>query len=476
MRHVYFQILGNRQLVDPIFNNLIKVAMENATFWENMQALEHSASTIEGNYQAFVSAASRFNNNNFTYQYPAEYHAEIPAEIPEQRHVERHFQRPTARHCNHRSRNRREPNNNNRSPGYEHHYAFMALTVDPSTDAPGDDDESVHPTREPVQTPGTSNKFFATDTEEELYEENKKLHTVLKKLDNFLRVQHPELLRTMQKMSLFDETASDPDVEPGSSHPTSTRTANTTARNASGTPLYKTAYINLNDDLRAESERKPAGRREEQREGDSSLRTDTSTGAGLTKEGPATGDGEILKNKGDPAKFQKATTFLKFPSGNQPDADNVDNISNSEAEKRAILQLSDEDSRKLLLLASALENVGSNKKMSECKLQKRLFDSAKQLKLKEFKYDSNPSVRRRLFQSFYNQLVSVLSSVESFEGVLLDDYEVHPFADPNGAPNKALFRLLLTYVDTHFKTILRRKETMGSVTKPFWLYRRSVLV
>ena len=105
----------------------------------------------------------------------------------------------------------------------------MALTVDPNTDAPGDDDELVDPSRAPVQTPGTSNKFFTTDTEEKLYEENKKLHTVLRKLDNFLLVQHPELLRTMQKMSLFDETASDLDMEPGSSHPTSTRTANTTA-------------------------------------------------------------------------------------------------------------------------------------------------------------------------------------------------------------------------------------------------------
>ncbi len=101
----------------------------------------------------------------------------------------------------------------------------MALTVDPNTEAPGGDDESVHPSRAPVQTPGTSNKFFTTDTEEELYEENKKLHTVLRKLDNFLWVQHPELLCTMQKMSLFDEMASDLDMEPESSHPTSTRTA-----------------------------------------------------------------------------------------------------------------------------------------------------------------------------------------------------------------------------------------------------------
>ncbi len=51
--------------------------------------------------------------------------------------------------------------------------------------------------------------------------------------------------------------------------------------------------------------------------------------------------------------------------------------------------------------------------------------------------------------------------MESFEGILLDNYEVHPFADPNGVPNKALFCLLLTYVDIHFKMILQRKETNG---------------
>ena len=93
VKRVYFQSLGNRQVVDPIFNNLIKVAMENATFWENMQTLEQSAGTIEGNYNSFVSAASKFNNN-FTYRYPGwghvESQAEIPEEFPEQRPVGSH--------------------------------------------------------------------------------------------------------------------------------------------------------------------------------------------------------------------------------------------------------------------------------------------------------------------------------------------------------------------------------------------------
>jgi hypothetical protein len=113
--------------------------------------------------------------------------------------VERHVQRPMERHCNRRSRNQREPNNNNRSRKYEHHYAFMATMVDPNTDSLGDDDESVHPSREPVQTPGTNQKYFSMEMGKELYNENKNLHTVLRKVGNFLMVQHPDLLLTMKK-------------------------------------------------------------------------------------------------------------------------------------------------------------------------------------------------------------------------------------------------------------------------------------
>ncbi len=50
---------------------------------------------------------------------------------------------------------------------------------------------------------------------------------------------------------------------------------------------------------------------------------------------------------------------------------------------------------------------------------------------------------------------------EPFEGILLDNYEVHPFEDPNRAQTKVLFYLLLTYIDMHFKMILWRKETIG---------------
>ena len=95
---------------------------------------------------------------------------------------------------------------------------------------------------------------------------------------------------------------------------------------------------------------------------------------------------EILKNKGDRTKFQNEATFSKFPSSNQSDEEDKD-ISKTTSEKRATLYLSDDDSRKLLLLASALENSDTSKKMSDSKLQKCLFDSSKQLKLKELMYD-----------------------------------------------------------------------------------------
>jgi hypothetical protein len=202
----------------------------------------------------------------------------------------------TVRCCHRSSRHQREPNINNRSRGYEHYYAFIATMVDPNADALADDNES------------TDQGFFTTETEEELYQENKKLHTILQRLDNFLRVQHPELLRPMEKINLFDEMADGPEIESGGSHQTSTMTLNVTAHTTSRTLLYKPAYVNLNNDLKAESECKPTAQREEQREGES-LHVDTSTVASYTKEGLVASDGEILKIKSILPSFKKMLFF-----------------------------------------------------------------------------------------------------------------------------------------------------------------------
>ncbi len=130
-----------------------------------------------------------------------------------------------------------------------------------------------------------------------MYEEIKRLVRIISNVDGFLKAKHPELLLTMENMRLFDGTEDglDPGPKEGS-HPTS---------------------YNLGDDLKAESERKPAGWREDQRE-ENPLRTDASTEASHTEQVAVTSAKEILKNKGDRTKFQNEGTISKFPSGNQP--------------------------------------------------------------------------------------------------------------------------------------------------------------
>jgi hypothetical protein len=176
--------------------------------------------------------------------------------------VERHVEHPTVSRNHRLSRKQREPNNNNRPRDYEHHFAFMATTVGPNPDIPGDDDGTYHAPGKPVETPATAVKYTSTKMEFEMYEKVKRLARIIMKVGNFLQGQHPELLRTMEKMSLFDgsEDGLDPGSEEGSS----------------------SAFCNLDDALNAESERKPATRREDQREGKLE-RTATGTAASPTK-------------------------------------------------------------------------------------------------------------------------------------------------------------------------------------------------
>jgi hypothetical protein len=196
-------------------------------------------------------------------------------------------------------RSQREPNNNNRPRSYEHHFAFMATTVDSNPDLPGDDDDETYfIPGEPVETPAADDKYISAVREFEMYKGIKRLATVLMNIGGFLKEQHPELLCTMEKMSLFDGMVDSPD--PGSkegSHPLS---------------------YNLDADLKAESEWKPAAWREEQREGNTA-RTDTGTAASPTGQETVTAAEEILKNKGDRTKFQNDATLSKFPSSKQPD-------------------------------------------------------------------------------------------------------------------------------------------------------------
>ncbi len=87
--------------------------------------------------------------------------------------------------------------------------------------------------------------------------------------------QHPEILRTMEKMSLFDGTVDS--LDPGSEE---------------GSP---SVFCNLDDALNSERERKPAAQREDQREGELE-HTATGTAASPTKKETVTSAEQILKN------------------------------------------------------------------------------------------------------------------------------------------------------------------------------------
>ena len=155
--------------------------------------------------------------------------------------MECHVEHPTVSRNHRCSRREREPNNNNRPRDYEHHFAFMATTVGPNPDIPGDDDGTYHAPGKPMETPASAVKYTSTKMEFEMYEEVRGLAKILMKVGNFLQGEHPEILRTMEKMSLFDGKVdgSYPGSEEGSS----------------------SVFCNLDDALNSERERKPAAQR-----------------------------------------------------------------------------------------------------------------------------------------------------------------------------------------------------------------------
>jgi hypothetical protein len=110
-----------------------------------------------------------------------------------------HVKRPMVSRNHHCSRSQREPNSNNRSRDYEHHFAFMAMTVGPNPDVPGDDDRTYHASGKPVETPATAEEYTSTRMEFDMYEEIKRLARIITKVGDFVKGEHPELLRTMEK-------------------------------------------------------------------------------------------------------------------------------------------------------------------------------------------------------------------------------------------------------------------------------------
>jgi len=193
-----------------------------------------------------------------------------------------------------------------------------------------------------------------------LYEENKNLQGVLSKLTQFLAVPHPDLLHKMEKMNIFEESAEFPDVETGASH--------------SG---HSTVPGNDSSDLRhafdAESQSQPPPH--------------TSTaGAAL-----GTNSGRHPHSVSSSVSFKNiysGENILK-PSVNDKNLkwNNVVSESNLEVNNQLVLTVpiisKNHSNNNLSLTKHGLDKLSST--MSAAKLQKSLFESAKRLKLKEFK-------------------------------------------------------------------------------------------
>jgi hypothetical protein len=83
--------------------------------------------------------------------------------------------------------------------------------VDPNLDVPGDDNKTYHVPGKPVETPASAEEYTSTRMEFDMYEEIKRLARFITKVGDFLKGKHPELLRTIENMSLFDGTVDGPD-------------------------------------------------------------------------------------------------------------------------------------------------------------------------------------------------------------------------------------------------------------------------
>jgi hypothetical protein len=91
----------------------------------------------------------------------------------------------------------------------------MATMMGPNPDVLGDDDGTYHAPRKPMETLATAEEYTSMRMEFDMYNENKRLASIITKVGNFLKGQHPELLCTMDKMSLFDDGSED-SLDPGS--------------------------------------------------------------------------------------------------------------------------------------------------------------------------------------------------------------------------------------------------------------------
>jgi hypothetical protein len=128
VRKIYCRALGNQQLLDPIFENLIKVAESNAIFWDKMKLVKEKAKDIEQSYDDLISAASSIAH--FDCQFPLDLPVKNLEKCHERRQVQRLDKRANNCHSNNPKKkctvhSSRGHNRNECLKEYEHHFAFM---------------------------------------------------------------------------------------------------------------------------------------------------------------------------------------------------------------------------------------------------------------------------------------------------------------------------------------------------------------
>jgi len=190
VKKIYFRSLGYRQLSDPIFDGVRKIASENSIFWENMQKIQENGSDLEDDYSSLMLAVSKANNQlNFrkSSSLNKDYLKFGKAMFPLEHPMEIQGQPP--------SRNRKKKKNHpnygrkstscNQSGSYEHHFALMATFVDTNEHDNDEDDEKSpgYPTPYPMETPlPRESAFYISETERKLCEDNAKLQAFLRRI------------------------------------------------------------------------------------------------------------------------------------------------------------------------------------------------------------------------------------------------------------------------------------------------------
>jgi len=339
-----------------------------------MKLVKEKAKDIEQSYDDLNSAASSIAD--FDYQFPLN----LPVKNLEKCHERRQVQCLAKRENNRRSNNPKKKctihssrghNRNECSNEYEHHFAFMVTETSNKVSVPETVEWSFYLAGTPIATHNVNGGYFSTELEANLYEENRNLQGVLNKLTQFLAAHHPDLLQKMEKMSIFDESAELPDIKMGASH----SSHNTVPGNDSS---------NLKHHFDAESQSQPPPHT-------STARATLGANSGWHPH-PASSS-VSFKNIFTNENILKSLVDDKNLKWN-----NGVSKSNLEVNNQPVLMAPIISNNNPSLNKHGLEKLPST--MSAAKMQKSLFESAKRLKLKEFKYDANPSIRRRLLSLF----------------------------------------------------------------------------